>query len=84
MEYPKIKQGLWLPMLEQREYLEDAEKDAWTIKHVGLGSLIGVNVKIVKEPAEITEIWERKILGKMSLKKQSPLRGFLETLNPIW
>lgn len=84
-EYPKIAKGHWFPILEQREFLEDALRDAWSIRHMSLAGKIGINVEIRKEPAELTEMYERKILSKLGMKKQSTLRGLIEgALNPIW
>ena len=76
--FPFIKDK-WYPYIEQREYLEDAKNDAWRISHDPVVSKLGLKFKIVKEPAEPSEMVERAFLGKLGMKKWSSKRGAVES-----
>lgn len=83
MEYPFMK-GKWFPHLEQRKYLEDAKNDLWLMRKNPFFKKFKIRVKIVHEPAEPSEMMERKLLKKLGMKEWSRKRGALESLLTYW
>ena len=76
--------GKWFPMVEQRQFLEDAQNDLWMYQRSPFYKRMGINMKIVHEPAEAMEMFERRLLSKLGLKKHSKIRGTLESLMAYW
>jgi hypothetical protein len=70
----------WFPMLEQRKFLDDIEGDEWILNKNPMLAKIGMRSKIVYEPAEATEMLERKMFRKLGWEKQSMKRGLLESM----
>lgn len=66
-------------MLEQRQYLKDAEIDKKMLMVNPLVKKMGIKPFIKKERAEPSELFERKILKFLRFKKWSPARGALES-----
>jgi hypothetical protein len=67
-------------MLEQRKFLDDIEGDEWILNKNPMLAKIGMRSKIVYEPAEATEMLERKMFRKLGWEKQSMKRGLLESM----
>lgn len=66
--------------MEQRKYIADAKLDKYQIDVSPLSRMLGVETKIVKEPANREELEERKLLSALGLKKRSRLRGLVESV----
>jgi hypothetical protein len=79
LEFP-FKKGMWFPMLEQRRFIEDAKNDQFMMEMNPILRKAGVKTKIVQEPAEYTEMLERRLFKKLGMERPSKLRGALESL----